>query len=63
MYFRQCEQRMAHAPPEAARSMFLSLAGYKPSESVARLPVPLRAINGDLYPTDIESARKIKPRF
>ena len=57
------EQRMARTSPEAARSMFLSLAGYKPSESACRLAVPLRAINGDLYPTDIESVRRIKPDF
>jgi len=57
------EQRMAHTSPKTARSMFLSLAGYKPSESAHRLAVPLRAINGDLYPTDIDSVRSIKSDF
>lgn len=57
------EQRMAHTSPEAARSMFLSLAGYRPDESARRLAVPLRAINGDLYPTDTESVRSIKHDF
>ena len=28
-----------------------------------RLTVPLRAINGDLYPTDVAANRKIKPDF
>ena len=57
------EQRMAQTSPAAAYSMFLSLAGYNPSESARRLAAPLRAINGDLYPTDIESVRRIKPDF
>lgn len=57
------EQRMAHTSPEAARSMFLSLAGYRPSEAARRLAVPLRAVNGGLYPTDVESVRSIRPDF
>jgi pimeloyl-ACP methyl ester carboxylesterase len=28
-----------------------------------RSTAPLRAINGDLYPTDVEGCRKIKPDF
>jgi hypothetical protein len=43
--------------------MFLSLAGYDPRQSARRLSVPLRAINGDLYPTDVEGVRKVKPDF
>jgi len=57
------ERRMAGTAPEVAYSMFLSLAGYDPSQSARRLRVPLRAINGDLYPTDVEGVRKIKPDF
>jgi pimeloyl-ACP methyl ester carboxylesterase len=57
------EQRMARTCPEASHNMFLSLAGYKPSESARRLAAPLRAINGDLYPTDVESVRRITPDF
>lgn len=57
------EERMAHTSPAAAHSIFLSLAGYLLSESARRLTVPLRAINGDLYPTDAESVRSIKPDF
>jgi pimeloyl-ACP methyl ester carboxylesterase len=54
------ERRMAHTAPEVAYSMFLSLAGYATSESAQRLNVPLRAINGDLYPTDVEGVRRVK---
>jgi pimeloyl-ACP methyl ester carboxylesterase len=57
------ERRMARTSPDAAYSMFLSLAGYEPAVSARRLQVPLRAINGDLYPTDVEGVRKVKPDF
>ena len=57
------ERRMAHTAPEAASSMFLSLAGYDASEPARRLNAPLRAINGDLYPTDLEGVRKVKADF
>jgi pimeloyl-ACP methyl ester carboxylesterase len=63
MMLADAEERMAHTSPAAAYSMFLSLAGYNPSEAARRLTVPLRAINGDLYPTDTESVRSIKPDF
>lgn len=57
------ERRMAGTSSEAAHSMFLSLAGYDTSEAARRLTAPLRAINGDLYPTDVEGVRKVKPDF
>lgn len=59
----EAERRMAYTAPEAAYGMFLSLAGYDTSESARRLNAPLRAINGDLYPTDFEGARKVKADF
>lgn len=57
------ERRMQRTPPEAAYAMFLGLAGYDVAASARRLTVPLRAINGDLYPTDLAGVRKIKPDF
>lgn len=60
---RDAERRMSRTSPETAYSMFLSLAGYRPEEAVRRLRVPLRAINGDLYPTDVAGVRTIKPDF
>ena len=57
------EKRMAGTPPAAAKAMFLGMAGYDEGAAVRRLEAPLRAINGDLYPTDIEANRKIKPDF
>jgi pimeloyl-ACP methyl ester carboxylesterase len=57
------EKRMSGTSPAAAKAMFLGMAGYDEAASVRRLRAPLRAINGDLYPTDIEGNRKINPDF
>jgi pimeloyl-ACP methyl ester carboxylesterase len=57
------ERRMAKTSPEAAYQMFVSLGGYNPAGSARKLTVPLRAVNGDLYPTDFRAVRKIKPDF
>lgn len=57
------ERRMAHISPEAAYRIFLSLGGYDLRASARRLTAPLRAINGDLYPTDIQSVRETKADF
>jgi pimeloyl-ACP methyl ester carboxylesterase len=57
------EKRMSGTSPAAAKAMFLSMAGYDQAAAIRRLTVPLRAINGDLYPTDIQANRKIKPDF
>ncbi len=59
----EAESRMAGTSPEAAHAMFLSFAGYDVGAAASRLTVPLRAINGDLYPTDVEGNRKVKPDF
>jgi len=57
------ERRMSRTSPEAAYSMFMSMAGYDQAGPARRLTVPLRAINGDLYPTDIQAVRKVKADF
>lgn len=57
------ERRMMGTPPAAAYAMFMGMAGYVPADAARRLAVPLRAINGDLYPTDIAGVRKIKTDF
>ena len=57
------ERRMMRTPPAAAYAMFMSFAGYVPADSARRLAVPLRAINGDLYSTDVAGVRKVKPDF
>jgi pimeloyl-ACP methyl ester carboxylesterase len=57
------ERRMAKSNPEAAYAMFLSMAGYDTGAPARRLKVPIRAINGDLYPTDVKAVRLVKADF
>lgn len=57
------ERRMARTPPATVPAMFLGMAGYDEAAAVRALPVPLRSINGDLYPTDVAGVRKVKPDF
>ena len=56
-------RRMQKTSPATAFAMFLSFADYDSSAAARALTVPLRAINGDLFPTDFVSVRKIKPDF
>ncbi len=57
------ERRMLRNSPETAYSMFMGMAGYDLAAAVRRLPVPLRAINGDIYPTDVPAVRKVHADF
>ena len=57
------EKRMLRTSPDTAYSMFLGMGGYDLAAGPRRLAVPLRAINGDLFPTDIQGVRKIKSDF
>jgi pimeloyl-ACP methyl ester carboxylesterase len=59
----EAERRMQRTPPAAAYAMFLSLGGYLPRVPARRLTVPLRAINGDLFPTNVPGVRKHVPDF
>jgi len=59
----EAERRMARTSPEAADAMFLSLAGYDTGAAARRLTIPIRAINGDLYPTDVKAVRQVKADF
>lgn len=57
------ERRMMHTPPGAAYAMFMSMSGYDMAAPIRRLTVPFRAINGDIYPTDVAGVRKTKADF
>jgi len=59
----ETERRMARTSPEAAYATLLSLAGYDTGPPARRLNVPVRAINGDLFPTDVEAVRRVKADF
>ncbi len=56
-------RRMAGTSPTAAYCMFRSFGDYDTAAAARRLTVPLRAINGDLFPTDLAAVRAIKPDF
>jgi len=61
---KQTEERMLHnTPPETAAAIMESLGGYDMVPSVKQLRVPIRCINGDLFPTSIEANRKIYADF
>ncbi len=62
-FIEEAESRMTGTSPETARAMLLSFAGYDLGAAVRRLTAPLRAINGDLYPTDVKANRKVKADF
>jgi pimeloyl-ACP methyl ester carboxylesterase len=57
------ERRMAGTSPKAAKAMLMSFSGYDTGAAARQLTVPLRAINGDLYPTDVVGNRKVKADF
>ena len=57
------EQRMARNSDESLGGMFESFADYDPRISLRRLKVPIRCINGDLFPLDIEKNRLVYPDF
>jgi pimeloyl-ACP methyl ester carboxylesterase len=52
---------MAAAPREVALSAIESLFDYDEAKGIAAIKVPLRLINADRWPTDLQAARKHKP--
>jgi pimeloyl-ACP methyl ester carboxylesterase len=44
-------------------AMFESFAGYDVGAAAQRVKAPIRCINGDLFPTDVEALRRIVPDF
>jgi pimeloyl-ACP methyl ester carboxylesterase len=59
----EVEQRMGNTTTEVACQMFESFGGYDLANSVRRLKVPIRCINGDLFPTSTESNRRVYADF
>jgi pimeloyl-ACP methyl ester carboxylesterase len=57
------ERRMASTSSDTAWSMFRGLEAYDLGASVRRLKVPIRCINGDLFPVKMEENRLIYPDF
>ena len=59
----EAERRMMRTSPEVANAVFAGIGDYDYVASAGKLTVPLRTINGDLYPTDVQAARRVKADF
>lgn len=57
------EREMLKTPAEVTVPMLASFAGYSMPDAARRAGVPIRAINGDLFPTDVALNRTIVPDF
>jgi pimeloyl-ACP methyl ester carboxylesterase len=54
---------MASAPPEVGVSAMKSMLCYDPAPTVRALVIPIRAINADKFPTNVEGDKKLAPSF
>jgi pimeloyl-ACP methyl ester carboxylesterase len=50
-------------PPETSVAIFKGIVGYKPGPTLKEIKVPIKAINADLNPTNLEVNRKYAPQF
>lgn len=57
------ERRMCAMPPEIVANMMDGFGSYDMAASLRGAGAPVRAINGDLWPTRIERNREIAPDF
>jgi len=57
------EKKMCAAPPEVVVGMMNGWGGYDLHGAFVRAGVPIRAINGDLWPTLVEHNRTVVPDF
>lgn len=56
---RDAEQRMARTSSDTAWGMFRGFEAYDMGASVRRLKIPIRCINGDLFPVKMEENRLV----
>jgi len=50
-------------PPEVGIGAMKSMLGYDPAPAAGALKAPIRAVNADLWPTNVEENRKFAPSF
>jgi len=50
-------------PPELGIPIIKAASLYDPIPTMQTIKMPIRAINGDLYPTNIDGNRKYAPQF
>jgi len=57
------ENRMCSSTPTVAAAMMEGFGGYDIARAFRNAGVPIRAINGDLWPTQVEINRTVTPDF
>lgn len=53
----------AASPPDVAIASFRAAMEYDPAPALREIRAPIRAINSDLFPTNLEGNRKYAPQF
>jgi pimeloyl-ACP methyl ester carboxylesterase len=61
--YKDIRRRMSRTPPEVVCAMYRSFGGYDAGAAAAKLKVPIRCINGDKFPLNLEAIRRIVPDF
>jgi len=56
-------RRMSRMPLDSVCAMFRCFGGYDTGASARQLHVPVRCINGDRFPTDVEAIRRVIADF
>jgi pimeloyl-ACP methyl ester carboxylesterase len=60
---RRIEERMLKTPKAVAVAVLGAVARYDQARAARTLKIPVRTINGDLYPTDVTQIRGLVPDF
>ena len=61
--YDQVEQAMLRSYAPMAPALMESFAGYRLTDSLAKINCPIRCINGDLFPTQTAENRAVYPDF
>ncbi len=61
--YEDIRRRMSRIPIEAVCAMFRSFGGYDTANPARKLSVPVRCINGDRFPTDVQEIRRTVADF
>ncbi len=61
--YAQVEKKMLNSSSQMAAELMESFATYDMFETVKKVPTPIRCINGDLYPIQLEKNRGIHPDY
>ncbi len=60
---QRVEEKMLKTPPAVAHAVLAGMAGYDGARTARALRVPIRTINGDLFPFDVAAIRRAIPDF